>query len=771
MSQATHIVGGELNYRYLGNNVYRISLTVYRDCYNGVPPFDDPASVGIFNALTNTLIREKLFGFTSLDTVPPTVNGPCFIPPVDICYERTVYTDTVILPPSAGGYILSYQRCCRNNTILNLVSPDATGATYEAWIAGTGTYSQNSNPVFNLWPPPFLCAGVPFVFDHSATDLEGDSIVYELITPFQGGSVADPMPQPPNSPPYQTVTFQPPYSQVNMLGGNPPLTIDPLTGQLTCLPQTTGQFVIGVRAREFRGGILVGYTRRDFQLNVVPCPTLVVAALQNPIILCGSNAVTFQNNSFGAATWHWDFGLQGVQGDTSNLFSPVFTYPDTGEFQVTQIAYSGFDPACADTAYGTVTILPEFKTSFSYNIDSCNATVYLRDSSNNESGIILVRNWDFGDGTSSSSANPVHIYPGPGNYTITLSTISSRGCTDTISTTINLPALLSAQVQAVSQILCHGECNGTASVNVQNGTGPYQYTWSDPAIQTSAAADSLCPGTYTVTVTDQQGCSFTGSVTITQPPPLQLTITTTPDYCGGLCAGSATALVTGGVSGYSYNWSDSLSQNGPVANGLCPGNYQLGITDANGCSISGQGVVLYVDSFPFIDAYTQDSLLYQGQSTVITALPGGNGYSYQWLPPGGLASPNSSNTTASPDVTTTYLITATDPNGCTATDSVTIQVTKVICDEPEIFVPNAFTPNNDQQNDMLYVRGNSIETMQLLIFNRWGEKVFESNQPSTGWDGTYRGRPVTPDVYVYYLEAVCYNKSTFRKKGNITLIR
>jgi len=771
MSPATHIVGGELNYRYLGNNVYRISLTVYRDCYNGVPPFDDPASVGIFNALTNTLIREKLFSFISLDTVPPTVNGPCFVPPVDICYERTVYTDTVILPPSAGGYILSYQRCCRNNTILNLIAPDATGATYEAWIAGTSTYSQNSNPVFNLWPPPFLCAGVPFVFDHSANDLEGDSIVYELITPFQGGTVADPMPQPPNSPPYQSVAFQPPYSQVNMLGGNPPLNIDPVTGQLTCLPQTTGQFVIGVRAREFRGGILVGYTRRDFQLNVVPCPTLVVAALQNPIIFCGSNTVTFQNNSFGAATWRWDFGVPGLQGDTSDLFSPVFTYPDTGEFQVTQIAYSGFDPTCADTAYGTVTILPEFKTSFSYTIDSCNATVYLIDSSNTQAGVTVIRNWAFGDGTSSSLANPVHNYPGPGNYTVTLTTVSSRGCTDTVSATISLPALLSAQVQAVSPIPCHGECNGTATVTVQNGTGPYQYTWSDPAVQTSAAADSLCAGTYTVTVTDQQGCSFTGSITITQPPPLQLAISTTPDYCGGLCAGSATALVTGGVPGYSFNWSDSLSQSGAVATGLCPGGYQLETTDANGCTISGQAVVFYIDSFPVIDAYTQDSLLYQGQSTVISTLPGGNGYSYQWLPTNGLASPNASSTTASPDVTTTYLMTATDPNGCTATDSLTIQVTKVICDEPEIFVPNAFTPNNDQQNDLLYVRGNSIETMQLVIFNRWGEKVFESNQPSTGWDGTYRGRPVTPDVFVYYLDAVCYNKSTFRKKGNITLIR
>jgi len=692
-SLATHIVGGELNYRYLGNNVYRISLTVYRDCYNGIPPFDDPASVGIFNALTNTLIREKLFSFIELDTVPPTVNGPCFVPPVDICYERTTYTDTVILPPSPGGYILSYQRCCRNNTILNLVAPDATGATYEAWIAGTSTFSQNSNPVFNLWPPPFLCAGLPFVFDHSATDPEGDSIVYELITPFRGGTVADPMPQPPASPPYQTVTFQSPYTQNDMLGGIPPLNIDPVTGELTCTPSTTGQFVIGIRAREFRGGILVGYTRRDFQLNVVPCPTLVVAAIQNSLISCGSNTATFQNFSFGAATYHWDFGIPGATGDTSVQFSPVFTYPDTGDYTVTLIAYSGLDPTCADTTTGSVTILPEFLTSFTYTIDSCAAIVYLDDSSNTTSGTIAIRNWEFGDGSTSVAADPVHTYPGPGNYNITLSSVSSRGCTDTVSRSIILPALLSAQLQTTGQIRCHNQCNGAASVTVFNGTAPYQYWWNIPGQQSGPDIDSLCPGTYVVTVTDLQGCTFTDSTTITQPTPLQISVVSKPDYCGGLCAGTAVSIVSGGTPGYSYSWNDPSLQSTASAAGLCQGPYEVIITDANGCTISSQISVLYIDSFPGIEAYTQDSLLFEGQSTVVSAIAQGPGYSYQWTPADGLSTPTGASSTARPDITTTYMVTATDPNGCIATDSITIQVTDVLCDEPEIFIPNAFTPS------------------------------------------------------------------------------
>jgi gliding motility-associated-like protein len=98
-------------------------------------------------------------------------------------------------------------------------------------------------------------------------------------------------------------------------------------------------------------------------------------------------------------------------------------------------------------------------------------------------------------------------------------------------------------------------------------------------------------------------------------------------------------------------------------------------------------------------------------------------------------------------------------------------VREVVCEEPEIFIPTAFSPNNDQRNDVFYVRGNTIESMQLVVYDRWGEKVFESNSPGQGWDGTFRGKPLPPDVYAYYLTAICFNRSTFLKKGNITLLR
>ncbi len=771
VSTATHIVGGELNYRYLGNNVYQINLTVYRDCFNGVPPFDNPASVGIFNALTYNFIREKQFNFIDLDTVPPTINSPCFIPPTNICYERTVYSDTVILPPSANGYILSYQRCCRNITILNLVTPDAIGATYEAWIAGTNTFSQNSNPVFNLWPPPFICAGIPFVFDHSASDFEGDSIVYELITPLNGGTIPDPMPQPPLAPPYQTVTFQPPYSQADMLGGTPPLAIDPVTGELTCFPTTIGQFVIGIRAKEFRGGILVGYTRRDFQLNVVPCPSLVVAALQNPLISCGSNTVTFQNFSFNAGSYHWDFGVTGQTNDTSNIFSPVFTYPDTGVYNVTLIAYSNVDPGCTDTTTGTVTVLPPYVADYSFSLDTCSNIVSFNDTSNSISGVTTIRNWRFGDNTTSSLEDPVHQYAAAGNYLAILIATSARGCKDTVIKQLNIPPLLDIQTQQNLAARCNSECNGIAQVQALHGLSPYTFQWNDPLNQTTTTADSLCAGQYIVRVTDARGCTSIDTIQITEPLPLSLSMNSTPDYCNQICGGTATALPAGGNGNYSYQWNDPQNQTGANATGLCQGTYAVLISDGLGCTYTDSITVNYVDSFPIIAATADTNLLYSGQSTGLHANPSSTGFTYSWTPSSSLNNSSSSDPVATPPENTTYIVIATDPNGCSVTDTLIIQVKNVLCDEPEIYIPSAFSPNGDQKNDEFIVRGNTIETLYLAIYDRWGEKVFETRDQRNGWNGFYKGKLVPPDVYVYYVETTCFNKAEFRKKGNITVIR
>lgn len=142
--KATHIIGGELYYECLGNNNYRIVFKAYRDCFNGVPDFDNPAPIGIYTSTgllvdmdPNLFDAQPLYLYdASVTNLPPIVSNPCLAAPPNICVEEGIYTAVVNLPPINGGYTLVYQRCCRNNTILNLVNPGEVGATYTAYIPG-----------------------------------------------------------------------------------------------------------------------------------------------------------------------------------------------------------------------------------------------------------------------------------------------------------------------------------------------------------------------------------------------------------------------------------------------------------------------------------------------------------------------------------------------------------------------------------------------------------------------------------------------------------
>ena len=126
---------------------------------------------------------------------------------------------------------------------------------------------------------------------------------------------------------------------------------------------------------------------------------------------------------------------------------------------------------------------------------------------------------------------------------------------------------------------------------------------------------------------------------------------------------------------------------------------------------------------------------------------------------------------ATPKQTTTYNLTVTSPDGCVATLAVTITVNIPECAEPFIFLPNAFSPNGDGKNDVLYLRSNIVDRMSLIIYDRWGEKVFETTNQSVGWDGTYKGKLLPPDVYGYYLTVICIDGQQFMKKGNVTILR
>ena len=162
-----------------------------------------------------------------------------------------------------------------------------------------------------------------------------------------------------------------------------------------------------------------------------------------------------------------------------------------------------------------------------------------------------------------------------------------------------------------------------------------------------------------------------------------------------------------------------------------------------------------------------DITINQGETTFLMAT--GNGTSYDWScgMTEGFNCINCQNPTTTPQKTTTYCVTTT-LNGCEAKDSVTI-IVEFSCGE--IYVPGAFSPNGDGENDVLFVRGSCIKAFGFSVFTRWGEKVFETDDITEGWDGTGRERVMNSAVFVYYMNATLIDDKQINKKGNVSLIR
>ncbi len=313
---------------------------------------------------------------------------------------------------------------------------------------------------------------------------------------------------------------------------------------------------------------------------------------------------------------------------------------------------------------------------------------------------------------------------------------------------------------------CPDSCDGSAVVTLTGGIPPFTYLWSNG--QQTPVITGLCQGNYYVTVTDSANCISVATIHLIDPPDLLIDLETVDIPCSQVCTGEIHSLVSGGTSPYHYLWSNGETTLDLTS--LCEGAYTLSVTDDHGCPAQEQAIIEVYSIFQNIEVNASPDSIYQGLSTQLhSSLLAG--CTYQWSPLTGLSDPLVNDPVANPWVSTTYYLTITDPFGCQYIDSVSVIVKEVNCREPYIFIPSAFTPNGDNKNDVMTVQGNFIEKLQLSIYDRWGNRVFETTDPSSPWDGRYNGQECEPGVYVYYLEVGCYNKETFSKKGNITLIR
>jgi gliding motility-associated-like protein len=431
-ASATHIVGGEIYYTCVGGNNYKITLKLYRDCFNGQAPFDSPAYIGIYDA-SGVLLNTLSLNYTGPNLIPPVVISPCLVPPANVCVEEAIYEQTVNLPPLAGGYNIVYQRCCRNGTITNILDPGDTGSSYLAHIPDPSLASCNSSPRFTNFPPLFLCSNVNFNFDHVATDPDGDVLVYSFCDPYAGASTINPAPNPPDPPPFPYINYLGGYNATYPIDANPAFNINSSTGYLTGTPTNIGQYVVGVCVSEYRNGVLLSTNKRDFQFNILFCDA-AIASIPAQTLFCNGYTVNFSGAaSVNSNSYFWNFGDPSTQADTSNLVSTSYTYPDSGVYTVMLVAY---DPSgnCYDTAYSDFEIYPLLDALIVSPPAQCfdnNSFDFAASGSFTADATFL---WDFGPTATpqtSTQQNPTGInFSNLGSSSVSLS-ISQYGCTET----------------------------------------------------------------------------------------------------------------------------------------------------------------------------------------------------------------------------------------------------------------------------------------------------------------------------------------------------
>ncbi len=450
-------------------------------------------------------------------------------------------------------------------------------------------------------------------------------------------------------------------------------------------------------------------------------------------------------------------GVQYVWQPTAVLNNNTLQNPTATIFNNSTFTVTGTDAnGCTGTDTTTIIVLPNPIMS-----GGSNATICFGNSAqlNATGGINYF--WSPSVGLSNTSIpNPIANPIITSTYTVT--TIDSNNCSGTANVIVTVNPLPNANA-GTDDTIC------ISFSNQLNASGGVFYNWQpatylDNNLISNPNCTPLTNITYTVTVTDANTCSAQDSVVINVlPPPVFNAWGDTT-----ICQLQAVQLFANG--GTSYSWSPTLSLTSPNASNtfatpLATTVYSVIITD-DVCEASDTlQVIITIEPIP--DAYAgPDVSIIAGESYTINADASGN---FTWNPPLGLSCTDCEDPVATPLENTTYTLTAENDFGCRAEDSMVIMVT---CSDNILYIPNVFSPNGNGKNDVFKVRSSGIRELNFLrVYDRWGELVFETSDQNIGWNGTYKGAPLPPAVYVFYLKAVCGEGFIIERHGNVTLVR
>ncbi len=736
-NSARHIVGGDVQYECLsidtinGTSTYLITFSMYRDAAAAnAAGFDNDATFGVFvgNESSGSFFRGvNNIPVQDISRITEVGSNPCIIVPPGVRVEKGIYRFELTLPILEDeSYMIAYQRCCRNVTINNIVRPEEKGAAFTVEISPTSQISCNNSPVFNLFPPIVICLGEEVNFDHGATDAEGDQLVYEFCAPLTAGGQDGVNGGDPNSctgvrpdpnrclPPFEEVQFVlPRFSSVNPLGGSPQITINPTTGRINGIPNVEGQFVVGVCVKEFRDGELIGAIRRDFQFNVAPCEQTVVADI--------------------AAT------------------------ADLGP-QMHEVV------SCGETT-----------------IDFVNESF--------EEANIISYEWNFnidGEDVIKTSRDASYAFPGLGFYTGTMIINKNTECADTASIEVNIFPDIEADFSFSYDTCVSGPVQFIDLSS--SGAGPivnWEWTFQDSLTADIQFAEHQfsTPGEKAVTlvVEDSNQCSDTiVSSILWQPAPSTIIVEPT-SFIGCAPANILFNNLTSPIdSTYLIEWdfgdgSDGSGEISPFHVFNEEGRYDVSIeiTTPIGCTTSTifrDWILIEPKPTAGFTFTPETPSSFNKELTFTDVSEGATGYQYIFDDLG--VSFDSDPIFLFPD-TGIYVVQQVVVNEYSCTDTMTAIID--IAPTTNIIMPTAFTPNNDALNDVFIGLGlnDGVSDYEFNIFNRWGEKVFGTDDTSIGWNGKKNnsGRESPSGVYVFVIDYITSRGKNEQIKGHVTLVR
>ncbi|MEO7524452.1 MAG: PKD domain-containing protein, partial [Ferruginibacter sp.] len=694
-AEAKHITGGEIFYDFLSatssSRTYRITVRLFRDqaCDASANCAQLPATVKIciFDRGNNQQFGNcYIVDQSSVQTVPVVVVPACITNPPTLNYRLGIYTFTVTLPNNAMGYTAAFQTCCRIDAIENVASGngDNVGATYTAEIPGTNTLGTSLNDNSSRFETglSIICFNKPFTLDFSATDPDGDQLVYTTCSAYGGGSAVNAdVTHPADAPPYLPLNYINGYSGVFPLGS---ATINSQTGIISGIAPDAGRYVVSVCVSSYRNGTLMSVHRKDFIITVAPCD-LAGVKLDPNYITCDGFDYTFENllSSPLNLTTYWDFGDPASPDNiaTDNPHNHVFT--DTGIYTIKLVINRG--GACSDSAYALVKVYPGYHPAMSNNSPRCQgSSVQLFDNTTADYSTPNSWIWDFGDpgpNNTSTLQNPFHTYNVAGNYYPTLTVGDDKGCVATIKDTVIIldkpPFSLTNDTLICS--VDNLQLVAIASANCCVTWSP-NYAISDIHSFTPVV-HPLVTTTYSVSYSDNLGCSITDQVTVRVVDTVSLKTGADTTIC--LSDAIKLSVVTDALK---FEWTESpagstlsdVTLQHPLATPTAAYTTYY-VTGNIGSCIDRDSIHVRTVPYPIPYAGVNQTLC-AGMSTSLQA---SGGSIYSWSPPNYLSSLNTAFTNViTPGISTPYVVTVSDTLGCpkAVSDGVMVFVNHITAD-------------------------------------------------------------------------------------------